>query len=77
MVSIVSHDTSTYAGYVDVEPSVKVEVLVTRLEYVMVVVHDGKDMVVALPSGIGGQTSVAPGGPLTSCVAELQIPGSI
>lgn len=75
IVRIVSHDTYTYHGYVDVEPSVRVLVRIVALEYDTVVVHGGKVIVVVLDSGIGGQTSVTPGMAVTSGVAEAQILG--
>ena len=77
IVRIVSHDTYTYHGYVDIRPSVRVLVRIVALEYDTVVVHGEKVIVVVLDSGIGGQTSITPGMAVTSGVAEAQILGLI
>lgn len=50
---------------------------VVRLEYDTVIVHNGKEIVVGLGSGIGGHIRVMPGTAVTSSGAELQIAGSI
>ena len=76
-MSTVSQETYTYDGYVDVVPSVAVDVRVVRLEYDIVVVHRGKEIVVVLDSGIGGQMRVCPGRAVTCGVAEFQILGLI
>jgi hypothetical protein len=60
-----------------VTPLERVLVRVVRLEYSTVVVHNGKEIVVALGRGIGGQIRVIPGIAVTRSEAEFQMSGSI
>jgi hypothetical protein len=77
MVMTVATGMFSYHRYVDVDPWLRVLVRVVNDGYVTVVVHNGNEIVVGVDSGLGGQTSVAPGGKVSSADDVAQMAGLI
>lgn len=69
--------TEECAWYTNVELSSKVTVFVEVDHQVRRVVHSGKEIVVVLLSGIGGQIIVHPGSAVTTGFSSLQMEESM